>query len=393
MKICGSLYFDYQASAPVDPEVQSAMEPYWRDSFGNPHSSIHSVGWAAAAAVRDAQSKVARLIGADADEIVFTSGATEANNLALLGLARRAQSNGRSRILVSAIEHKCVLEAARVAGEQFGLSIETIPVHRDGRIDYQHLESVVDDDVFLISVMAVNNEVGVIQDLVMIASLAKQRGAIVHTDAAQAPCAFDLSGLADLVDLASLSAHKMYGPQGIGALYVRRELQDQIEPQIRGGGQQAGMRSGTMPVALIVGMGHAAKMMQSSDALGERERIHCLRDRFVEALCERIPGTMLNGPENAIRHPGNASLCFPNVAAEDLLLAVQPRLAASTGSACTTGIPEPSHVLCAMGLSASEAESSIRFGLGRFTDETMVNEAVDIIVAAYVNLCGSLAAE
>ena len=385
-----TIYADYQATTPVDPRVQEKMAPFWGKSFGNPHSSDHIVGWRAGEAVRKAAELVAAMIGADADEVVFTSGATEANNLALQGLARRAPC-GRDRILVSAIEHKCVLGAARALAENHCISVETIPVDHDGFVDFDALEKLVDERVLLASVMAVNNEVGTIQDIPRIAELLAPHGVVFHCDAAQAPCAMDVSDLAAHADLISLSAHKFYGPQGIGALYIRRDLKDSIEPMIYGGGQQEGLRSGTVPMPLCVGMGAAAEIVASGEAKEERKRVAGLRDTFIRLLERGEFPITVNGPIGQWRHPGNANICFDGHDAQDILGVLQPRLAASTGAACTTGIPEPSHVLRALGLSDAQSEASIRFSFGRFTTteeiETaarLVNEALATVSAEAV---------
>ena len=345
-----TIYADYQATTPVDPRVLEKMAPYWRELFGNPHSNDHIVGWRSAEAVQGAATSVAALIGADSDEIVFTSGATEANNLALLGLARRAPPE-RRRILVSAIEHKCVLAAARSLEEREGFIVETIPVDREGFIDLEALEGLLDERVLVASVMAVNNEVGTIQDIPRIATLLRRYDVLFHCDAAQGPCAMDVSSLALHADLVSLSGHKMYAPQGIGALYIRRDVQEHIEPIIYGGGQQAGLRSGTVPVPLCVGMAAAADIMRSADAAQERLRVARQRDAFIDKLQTGPFPLAINGPVGDWRHPGNANVRFDGFAAQDILGAIQPRVAASTGAACASGIPEPSHVLRALGLS------------------------------------------
>ena len=379
MTLKNTIYADYQATTPVDPRVLEKMLPYWGESFGNPHSNDHIVGWKAAEAVRESQTSVAALIGADPDEIVFTSGATEANNLALFGLARRAPPS-RRRILVSAIEHKCVLAAARALEEREGFTLETIPVDREGFIDLDVLESMLDGSVLAASIMAVNNEVGTIQDLPAIAALLAGHGIIFHCDAAQAPCAMNVSQLAEYADLISLSGHKMYGPQGIGALYVRRDLQPSIEPIIYGGGQQNGLRSGTLPLPLCVGMAAAVDILQTTEGTKEHSRISEQRDLFIRLFHNSGIPVALNGPAGQWRHPGNANLRFRGFAAEDILGSVQPQLAASTGAACASGIPEPSHVLRAMGLSNAEASSSIRFSFGRFTTNNEVEEAARLII-------------
>ena len=379
------LYADYQATTPIDPRVLAEMEPYWRESFGNPHSNDHAVGWRAAAAVEQAQAAVASLIGADPDEIIFTSGATEANNLALFGPARRALP-GRRRILVSAIEHKCVLAAARALEQREEFVVETIPVDREGFVDLAALSETLDHDVLLASVMAVNNEVGVIQDLPHIASMLARYGVIFHCDAAQAPCAMDVSELAHHADLISLSAHKMYGPPGIGALYIRRDRQQQVEPIIYGGGQQNGLRSGTVPLPICVGMAAAAELVGSAEAAEERKRIEEQRNTFVAALLSSGFSVDLNGPTGERRHPGNANLRFNGLVAQDVLTVLQPGVAAATGAACSSGLPEPSHVLRAMGLSVAEAEASVRFSFGRFTTEDETGQISDRVMAALESL-------
>ena len=380
MKDTTTIYADYQATTPVDPRVLEKMLPFWGESFGNPHSNDHVIGWNAAEAVRDSSTSVGKLIGADPDEIVFTSGATEANNLALLGLARRAPES-RRKILVSAIEHKCVLAAAKTLEEHEGFTIETIPVGGKGFVDLDALEGMLDDSVLAVSIMAVNNEVGTIQDLPEITRLLARDGVVFHCDAAQAPCAMETAQLVECADLISLSGHKIYGPQGIGALYIRRDLHPCIEPTIYGGGQQNGLRSGTVPVALCAGMAAAAEIVMSEGHC-ERPRVAELRDHFVGLLADSGFAVGVNGPGWKWRHPGNANLRFGGVAAQDVLGSVQPRLAASTGAACTSGIPEASHVLRAMGLSESEADSSVRFSFGRFTSNLEVQEAANVVLTA-----------
>ena len=376
-----TIYADYQATTPVDPRVYAKMVPHWKDSFGNPHSSDHVIGWRAAETVREAASSVARLIGCDDDEVIFTSGATEANNLALLGLARRAPES-RRRILVSAIEHKCVLASARTIGTYEGFEVETLPVDGAGFVDLGALTEQLDETVLLVSIMAVNNEIGTIQDIPRIAEILAPHGVLLHCDAAQAPCTMDVGDLATHADLVSLSGHKIYGPQGIGALYIRRDVQDKIEPLIYGGGQQEGLRSGTVPVPLCAGMGAAAELLCAPEASEERARLARQRDTFIGLLETGPFPTTLNGPAGDLRHAGNVNVQFTGFDAHSILGALQPRLAASTGSACTSGTPEPSHVLCALGLSSAEADSSIRFSFGRFTTDEEVAEAARLVVQA-----------
>ena len=379
MRIRKTIYLDHQATTPVDSRILIEMMPYFNEYFGNPHSSDHCLGWESSQAVEAAAGRVARLIGADADEIIFTSGATEGNNVALLGLGRRAVGGKRQRVLLSAIEHKCVLAIGRVLEEQYGFAVEQIPVDQEGVVLISELEKALDDDVLAVSVMAVNNEIGTIQNIEDISRLSRSHGAVVHCDSAQAPVAMNISKIAEYADIISLSAHKMYGPKGVGAVFVSRELQNSIEPLVYGGGQQNGLRSGTVPVPLCVGMGAAAELLRGDAAANERAQLYRRRDAFVEGLKGLAWPVVVNGPEGALRHPGNANIRFVGFSAHDILAAVQPRVAASTGSACTSGIPEPSHVLRAIGLDIDEAESSIRFSLGFGTSNDDVDEAVGFV--------------
>ena len=375
----GTIYADYQATTPVDPRVVEKMAPHWRELFGNPHSGDHIVGWQAAKAVDQSKTTVAGLIGADPDEIIFTSGATEANNLALFGLARRAPP-GQRRILVGATEHKCVLAAARALAARENFTVEQVPVDREGFIDLDALADRLDETTLIVSIMVVNNEVGTIQDIPRIAEIVNSRGVLLHCDAAQGACALDMSRLADHADLISLSGHKIYGPQGIGALYIRRDLQTRVEPIIYGGGQQSDLRSGTVPVPLCVGMAAAAEILQKDEGVDERKRVAGQRDAFVERLQASAYPISINGPTGDRRHPGNANLRFEGFVAQDLLSSLQPHLAASTGSACTSGIPEPSHVLRALGLTPAQSDASIRFSFGRFTTEADIEKAAQLVI-------------
>ena len=383
MLLSNSLYLDHQATTPVDEQVLAKMLPYFSEAFGNPHSADHSIGWKSSLAVDQSAQQVADLIGADSDEIIFTSGATEANNLALLGLAKRSQFNGnKRRIILSATEHKCILEIGRILKDQFGYQVDHLPVDNEGRISISDLADTLDDDVLAVSIMAVNNEIGTIQDIAKISEVVRMSGALFHCDAAQAPIAMNMQDFAQNTDLLSLSAHKMYGPKGIGALYISRDLQDRIEPLIYGGGQQNGLRSGTTPTALCVGMGSAAEILNTEEAEKKRILLGTRRDRLVEKL-KTLPWlTTLNGPAIGNRHPGNANICFSRFSAHDILNVLQPHLAASTGSACTSGIPEPSYVLKAIGLTNDDAEASIRFSLGFGTSDQDIDEAVNLIGSA-----------
>ena len=386
MRTGKTIYLDHQATTPTHPDVLVAMRPWLTEAFGNPHSSDHALGWKSSQAVDKAAEQVARLIGADADEIMFTSGATESNNMALLGLARRAAGGKRHRVLISAIEHKSVLAVGRVLEEQLGFAVEHIPVDRGGFIDMKALLDALDEEVLAVSIMAVNNKIGTVQDVERIAEMVKAYGAVFHCDAAQASFAMPIDDFAEIADMVSLSAHKIYGPKGIGALYLSHAVQPHIEPLIYGGGQQHGLRSGTTPVPLCVGMGAAAEMLGTEEIVEKRSELALRRDAFVEKLC-RLPWPItMNGPSGPARHPGNANIRFTGFSAHDILGALQPHLAASTGSACTSGTPEPSHVLKAIGLSGDEAESSIRFSLGFDTSDEDVEAAVELIEAALEKL-------
>ena len=386
MKIGDAIYLDHQATTPVDRRVFGAMSRFFAAACGNPHSADHSLGWESSLAVERAASSIARLIGADEDEIVFSSGATESNNHALLGISRRAAGGERRRVLLSAVEHRCVLEAGRVLREQCGFAVETIPVDREGCVDPAQLEKMLSGEVLAVSVMAVNTEIGTVQNIAAISELARKHGAVFHCDAAQAPLAIPMHEFAEHTDMLSLSAHKMYGPKGIGITYIARETQPRIEPLIYGGGQQNGLRSGTVPTALCVGMGAAADLLMGGDIPEKRNAMRRRRDLLVEKLQGLKWPAAVNGPPSQARHPGNANIAFPGFSAQDILSALQPRLAAATGSACTSGLPEPSHVLRAIGLDGETAESSIRFSLGFDTTDEDILDAASLIEEALEKL-------
>lgn len=392
----GTIYLDYQSTTPSDDRVISAMEPYFAEIFGNPHSSDHAMGWKAAEAIERSKTSVAKMLGAYSDEIIFTSGATEANNLALLGLFLGTNASNRKKILTSAIEHKSVLMPLQMLKNKFGITIETIPVANSGVIDLNILETKISEEVLLASVMLVNNEIGSIQPIKEISDLCQRHGVIFHCDATQAPGVIDMSELAILVDLLSISGHKMYGPKGIGALLARRNIHHNIEPIIHGGNQQGHLRSGTLPTALCVGMGVASDI--AIDSLNDLSndvqlKMRSLRDHFVFALNKLEWEIHINGPPLNQRHPGNANILFKGFSADEIISFLQPQLAVSTGSACSSGIPEISHVLHAIGLSSNDARASIRFSLGRTTTEDEVNEAVRLIDTALSQLRTASAAK
>ncbi|WP_128000746.1 IscS subfamily cysteine desulfurase [Piscinibacter defluvii] len=364
------IYLDYAATTPVDPRVVQVMVPYLYEQFGNPASRSHAWGWAAEEAVEIAREHVAALIGADPREIVWTSGATESNNLAIKGAAQFHKAKGKHLITVKT-EHKAVLDTMREL-EREGFEVTYLDVQDDGLVDLAALEAALRPDTILVSVMAVNNEIGVIQDLPAIGTLCRSRGILFHVDAAQATgkMPIDLSALP--IDLMSLSAHKTYGPKGIGALYVRRKPRVRIEAQIHGGGHERGMRSGTLPTHQIVGMGEAYRLAKEHMGI-ENERIRALRDRLLAGL-QSIPEIRVNGSLES-RIPHNLNVSFQFVEGESLLMGMKG-IAVSSGSACTSASLEPSYVLRALGLSDEVAHSSIRFSIGRFTTEAEVDAAV-----------------
>ena len=370
------IYLDYQSSTPLDARVLDQMLPYMTSEFGNPHSSEHSYGWKANDAIEKAKSIVADYIDALDDEIIFTSGATESNNLAIIGMGYTALDKSKRRtILVSAIEHKCVLGASRFL-ERFGFTVKKIPVKNDGIIDFEAFNELLTDDVLLVSTMATNNEIGVNQPLQKIGALCKEKGAIFHVDAAQGAYA-NIDVVENNIDMMSLSGHKVYGPKGVGALYINQNSELKPTPIIRGGGQQGGYRSGTMATFLVVGMGAAFDLMKTVKA-DEIEYLKSLREKLLSGLQNKIAGLKVNGSME-FRHPGNLNLLLPNHDARDMILGLQPKIAFSTGSACTSGIQEPSHVLKAIGLSTEEAERSFRITVGRFTNADDVDTAIELI--------------
>lgn len=376
------IYLDNHATTPVDPRVLAAMRPWWEDNFANPGSVEHVMGRAAEEAVEQARAHVAELIGADAKEVILTSGATEANNLAIKGAARFAASQGsdRRRIVTVATEHKCVLESVR-ALEQEGFEPVILPVDGNGLLDPDTLRDAVDDRTLLVSVMAVNNEIGVIQDLAAIGTIAKEAGALFHTDAAQAAGRIPLDVAEIRADLMSLSGHKIYGPKGIGALYVRRRPRVRLAPLLSGGGQERGLRSGTLPAPLVVGFGEAARIA-AIEGLLDAGRIAGQRDLFLAALRAAVPGVMLNAAD-APRVSGNANIAFPgDVSAQDIMAAA-PGVCVSTGSACSSAEIEPSYVLKAIGLEEARARATLRIGIGRFTSPADVDRAAAMLAEGW----------
>jgi len=383
------IYLDNQSTTPVDPRVLEAMLPYFSEHYGNPHSTSHAYGRIAAEAIENARGEVAALIHADPREIVFTSGATEANNLAIKGAAHFARAhpqNGqlRDHIVALQTEHKCVVESCGEL-EREGFSVTYLPVEADGLLSLAVLEGALSERTLLVSVMAAHNEIGVIQPLAEIGALCRSRGAVFHTDAAQAFGKIQLDVEAMKIDLLSISGHKIYGPKGVGALYIRRRPRVRLSPLIDGGGQERGLRSGTLPTPLCVGLGRAATIA-GAEMAEEAQRLCRLRDGLLRNLSRRVAGLRVNGDLER-RLPGSLNLSFPEIPALTLIEAV-PSIAISTGSACTSASVEPSYVLRALGLSDALANASIRIGLGRFTTTAETDFAADALAAAASRLAG-----
>jgi cysteine desulfurase len=376
------IYLDYQATTPTDPRVVKAMLPYFTEKFGNPGSVTHRFGQEAERAVEEARAQLAALIGAEAREIVFTSGATESNNLAIKGAARFHRQFGRDHVVTVATEHKCVIESAK-ALERDGFRVTFLPVDGRGLLDPRTIARAIGTDTAIVSVMAANNEIGVIQPLAELGAVCRAAGVLFHSDAAQAVGKIPLDVTAMNIDLMSISGHKMYGPKGIGALYVRRRPRARIAPLIDGGGQERGLRSGTLPVPLCVGLGEAAAIAQA-DMAAEAARLVKLRDRFLARLRARLPDVELNGDAER-RLPGNLNVSFPGVAATDLMEAC-PEVAVSSGSACSSAELEPSYVLRALGYSDERAGGSIRIGFGRMTTDEEAAQAADLLASAAISL-------
>ena len=372
------IYLDSHATTPVDPRVLEMMLPFFTEHFGNAASRNHPFGWKANKAVEQAREQVGGLIGARFRDVVFTSGATESNNLAIKGLAARAPA-GRRRIVTISTEHRAVLDPCR-ALERHGFRVTYLGVDREGRIDLDELRGAVTDETLLVSAMSANNEIGLLHPLAEIAQIAHRQSALFHCDAAQSAGLVPFNAKEVGVDLVSLSAHKMYGPKGIGALYVaKRDPAIDLEALIDGGGHERGYRSGTLNVPAIVGFGKAAELCRS-EADADAVRVRRLRDRLWATL-SKLDGIHLNGPLDP-RLPNNLNVRVADVHGESLFKAIASDVAVSSGAACATASAEPSHVLRAMGLSDEDARASIRFGLSRFTTEQEIDAAAEIVIAA-----------
>jgi len=367
------IYLDYSATTPVDPRVAERMIPYLTERFGNPASRSHSFGWEAEKGVDEARGQVAALVGADPKEIVWTSGATESNNLAIKGAAHFYKGKGKHLITVKT-EHKAVLDTCRELERQ-GFEVTYLGVQDSGLIDVEEFKAAIRPDTILASVMFVNNEIGVIQDIPKLGEICREKGVIFHVDSAQAAGKVDIDLARLKVDLMSFSAHKVYGPKGVGALYVRRKPRIRLEAQMHGGGHERGMRSGTLASHQIVGMGEAFAIAQK-EMHAETERIRMLRDKLWQGLSD-LEEVHLNGDMEA-RIAGNLNVSFSFVEGESLIMAIKD-LAVSSGSACTSASLEPSYVLKALGRDDELAHSSIRFTIGRFTTEAEIDYAVRLL--------------
>lgn len=376
------IYLDYQATTPCDPRVVKKMLPYFTENFGNPHSRNHSYGWVAEDAVESARTEVAKVIKADAKEIIFTSGATESNNIAIQGVARFYKSETKNHIITVATEHKCVLDTCRHLEEE-GFEITYLPVDNKGLINLDDLKEAITDKTILVSIMAVNNEIGVIQPLKEIGAICRANKVFFHTDAAQAFTKIRLDVNEMNIDLLSISGHKAYAPKGIGALYVRRKPRVRLKAIIHGGGQERGMRSGTLSPALCVALGEAARIGHE-DMEKDTAHITKLSTKMWNGLTAELKELYING-DTTKRYPGNLNISFAYVEGEGMMMGIK-NLAVSSGSACTSASLEPSYVLSALGVSEDMAHTSIRFGIGRFTTEDEIDQALIDIIATVTKL-------
>ncbi|KAF9500587.1 cysteine desulfurase [Pleurotus eryngii] len=375
------IYLDMQATTPVDPRVLDTMLPYFTDQYGNPHSRTHAYGWEAEQGVEEARKHIADLIGADPKDIIFTSGATESNNMSIKGVGRFHKEK-KKHIITTQTEHKCVLDSCRKLSEE-GFDVTYLPVQQNGLISLDELEAAIRPDTSLVSIMTVNNETGVIQPIKEIgALLRKHKGIYFHTDAAQAVGKIPVDVNEMNVDLMSISGHKIYGPKGIGACYVRRRPRVRLEPILSGGGQERGLRSGTLPTPLAVGLGEAARIAKR-EMQRDHERVKGLSQRLIDGINSQVEHVIRNGDVHG--YPGCVNLSFAYVEGESLLMALKD-IALSSGSACTSASLEPSYVLRALGAAEDMAHSSLRFGIGRFTTEAEIDFVVKEIVRVVTRL-------
>lgn len=372
------IYMDYQATTPLDPRVLDTMMSTMTSEFGNAHSTTHSYGWKAKDVVEEARESVAKVINADPKEIFFTSGATESNNTLIKGVASfygNSDKKPKRHIITVVTEHKCVLETCKYLSRKQGFEVTYLGVQSNGLIDLEELKNAIREDTLLVSIMAVNNEIGVIQPLKEIGKICRENDIFFHTDAAQAFGKIPLDVHEMNIDLMSISGHKAYGPKGVGAMYIRRRPRIRIEPLIHGGGQERGYRSGTLPVPLVVGLGKASEIaLQEMD--DEHKRIQSLSDKFIDGVLE-LEKTSLNGDRD-IRYPGNINISFAGVEGESLMMGMK-EIAVSSGSACTSEDLEGSYVVGSLGIPEDLIHTSIRFGIGRFTTEEELDTAISVV--------------
>jgi cysteine desulfurase len=371
------IYFDYQSTTPLDKRVFEAMTPYFLDKIGNPHSRNHIWGFEAEDAIEEARYQIAKVIKADLKDIIFTSGATESNNLTLKGVMDFYSQNNKNHVIVSKIEHKCILSTAHYLEEK-GFKVTYLPVKENGIIDLDVLKSAITDKTALVSIMAVNNEIGVIQPLVEIGKICREKGVFFHTDAAQAIGKIHIDVNLMNIDLLSISGHKMYGPKGIGALYIRRKPRVKLLPQIHGGGQERGLRSGTLATPLCVGLGKACEIIEK-EIDKDIEHAKELQKMFLDGLNGSLEKIYLNGDLEQ-RVANNLNISFAGVEGESLLLGINNKIAVSSGSACTSSSLEGSYVLRALGVEEDLAHTSIRIGFGRFTTKEDVKIALNCLI-------------
>ena len=368
------IYMDYQSTTPIDPRVIDRMVEVMKNDYGNPHSRSHAFGWKAEEIVENSRSQIAKLINANEKEIFFTSGATESNNIAIKGVAKFYENLDKKHIITLTTEHKCVINSCRDL-EQDGFKITFLPVQKNGLVDLNLLESSINEQTALVSIMAVNNEIGVIQPLAEIGALCRKKGVFFHTDCAQSFGKIPLDVEKMNIDLMSISGHKIYGPKGIGAIYIRRKPRVRIKSMISGGGQERGIRSGTVPTQLVAGLGLASEIAQN-EMSKDYEKIKKFSQKFYDAM-QKLTHVYLNGDLKQ-RYLGNLNFSFAGIEGESMIMAIKD-LAVSSGSACTSASLEPSYVLHALGVDDELAHTSIRFGFGRFTTEEEIDYAINLI--------------
>ncbi|CAO5681251.1 MAG: Cysteine desulfurase IscS [Holosporales bacterium] len=372
------IYLDYQSTTPCDPQVFQKMMPFFEKEFGNPHSKNHAFGWHAEDAVEEARKNVATLIGATPKDVIFTSGATESNNIALQGVAHFYKSERKNHVITLQTEHKCILDTCRHLKDE-GFDVTFLPVQQNGLVDLDVLRNAITEKTIFVSIMAVNNEIGVIQPLKEIGAICREKNVFFHTDAAQAFGKIPLNVEEMNIDLLSISGHKIYGPKGIGALYIRRKPRVRLKALFHGGGQERGLRSGTLPTPLCVGLGEAAKI--ACERMKEDlDHVTRLYHKLIAGITTQLEEVYLNGDQEH-RYLGNLNLSFSCVEGEGLMMGIK-NLAVSSGSACTSSSLEPSYVLQALGISEELSHTSIRFGIGRFTTDKEIDQAIESVVKA-----------